>query len=125
MAVWIIMLILVLLPPLAMLAVGCGYLAHPPKYFSRLWGYRTAMARQSRDTWRFAQKFFGKICCCVSPALLAVTVVAMVLFLDRSLLATVLYSCAVLAVQGLVFLSLMIPTELALRRVYNRWGQIR
>ncbi len=125
MALWIAMLVLVLLPPLVMLAVGCGYLVHPPKYFSRLWGYRTAMAKRSRDTWRFAQRFFGKICCWVSPAVLAASAVGMALFFGRSVLAVLLFSCILLAAQGVIFCSLIIPTEVALRRVYNKSGRIR
>ena len=125
MGFWAVMLAVVLLLPAFMLGMGIWYTKKPPRYFSRLVGYRTAMAKKSRDTWRFAQRFFGKICCFVSPAVLALSLVGMLLFLGKSIFAVAIFSCILLAVQGTIYVSLMIPTELALRKVYNRYGRIR
>ena len=125
MGFWAVMLAVVLLLPAFMLGMGIWYTKKPPRYFSRLLGYRTAMAKASRDTWRFAQRFFGRICCCVSPAVLALSLGGMLLFLGKSIFAVAIFSCVLLAVQSAIYLSLMIPTELALRRVYNRSGRIR
>lgn len=55
--------ILTMLTPVAMLAVGLRWRKHPPRREGNGLAYRTALSEQNEDTWRFAHAHLSKRWC--------------------------------------------------------------
>ena len=53
--------ILTMLTPVAMLAVGLRWRKHPPRREGNGLAYRTALSEQNEDTWRFAHAHLSKL----------------------------------------------------------------
>lgn len=53
--------ILTMLTPVAMLAVGLRWRKHPPRRECNGLAYRTALSEQNEDTWRFAHAHLSKL----------------------------------------------------------------
>ena len=60
MGFWLFMLVVDLLIPLAMVAVGLWMYRRPPRKRNGFVGYRTARSRRSQQAWDFAQRHFAK-----------------------------------------------------------------
>lgn len=58
---WIFMLVMDLLIPISMIVYGGIYSKKPPKNINLARGYRTRMSMQNMDTYKFAQRYFGRL----------------------------------------------------------------
>lgn len=58
---WIFMLIMDLLIPVTMIGIGKKFSYEEPENINSSYGYRTAMSMKSKETWKFAHKYCGKI----------------------------------------------------------------
>ena len=57
----IFMLIVVLLIPLIMLLFGWLFFRRTPKKINYVFGYRTKRSMRNKETWKFANQYFGKV----------------------------------------------------------------
>lgn len=78
--------ILTMLTPVAMLAVGLRWRKHPPRREGNGLAYRTALSEQNEDTWRFAHANLSKLWVRLGLALAVVSAGAA--YFGRSLLGT-------------------------------------
>ena len=78
--------ILTMLTPVAMLAVGLRWRKHPPRLEGNGLAYRTALSEQNEDTWRFAHANLSKLWVRLGLALAVVSAGAA--YFGRSLLGT-------------------------------------
>ena len=78
--------ILTMLTPVAMLAVGLRWRKHPPRREGNGLAYRTALSEQNEDTWRFAHAHLSKLWIRLGLALAVVSAGAA--YFGRSLLGT-------------------------------------
>ena len=61
MGYWIFMTCICLLVPGILIAIGSVSRNKAPKDINPIYGYRTAMSMKSKDTWEFANKYFGRL----------------------------------------------------------------
>ena len=123
MGFWIFMFITTLLIPLMMIVFGLIFLKNPPKEINWAYGYRTSMSMKNQETWDFAHQYVGKLWFKWGIGLAVISVVVMLLVIGKDT-DTVGWVCGGLAmVQILPLLGAMIPTEMALKRVFNKDGK--
>lgn len=114
-----------LLLSIIMLGFGASFLDKAPKKINPLFGYRTTMSMKNDDTWAFAHNFMGRIWCVAGLVALVVTIVAMLAArgMDGSAVKTVYVVLTV--IQMVVLIGTMLPTEIALRKNFDKDGNRR
>ena len=115
---YIFMLCMVILMPVAMIIFGRCWQKSPPRKINDLYGYRTAMSMKSQETWDFAHRYCGRIWLWSGAGILLLSVIAMVIFRGD------FYTAGgwIVSLQALVMLLTIPPTEWALRRRFDRYG---
>lgn len=114
-----------LMIPLVMVVIGLYYSKHSAGSINYLCGYRTSMSMKNEDTWRFANRHWGKSCLAVGLALLPCSAVPMLLVMGRDEDTVALWGGVVCCVQVVAILASIIPTERALRRMFDENGNRR
>lgn len=112
-----------LLVPALMIGFGSYFARHAPKRINPLFGYRTTMSMKNRDTWEFAHHHNGKIWRAVGWALLALSVLVMAAVRGRNAGMTDAAGTALILFQAAVLVASIVPTEIALRRTFDRDGR--
>ena len=96
-------------------------------------GYRTKMSRKNQETWVFAHNYWGKLLVPFGFILLLLTIGAAI-FVGRGTFAFVnpepwlvgaITGTVAAVVQLIVFIILIIPTEKALRKEFDKKGERR
>ena len=117
--VWMLLTAIVML-------IGGGYFSKGgPKKINRFVGYRTRMAMKNQDTWEFAHKYCGKIWLRAGLIMLALTAIPVTFLLAREnidLRMVISVSVATVFLQGMALLISIIPTEVALRKNFDKDG---
>lgn len=122
MGFWIFMLAMELLVPVSMILVGHAYVRHAPKEINGASGYRTARSMINRDTWEFANHHFARTWRIVGWILLPLAVAAMLSVFGRDKKAVGDFGLGLIAIQVVVLLASIIPTERALRKTFDENG---
>ena len=78
-----ICVLIALLPPIAMLAVGIWWKVSPPKLEGKGLAYRTQLSTKSPEAWAFAHRHCARLWVRVGAILLVVTVALLFLFPDN------------------------------------------
>lgn len=123
MEAWIATLLICVLIPALMLAVGTFFKRGGPKQINYIHGYRTHRSMLNEDTWRFAHRYCGRIWFVAGLVLLPLSAVAVACLWgqpDATLGTAAAIICAV-QVAVLIF-GTVIPTEIALNRTFDRDG---
>lgn len=111
----------VILIPLTMIGFGLYFMKIGPKRINHIFGYRTSRSMKNQDTWQFAHKHCGRIWFLWGLILLAFS------------LAVVIYSRAaksplfesddtIFIIQLIVLILSILPTEIALRKNFDKYG---
>ena len=119
---WIFMLIFVLLIPSLMIIFGTVFKNSAPKDINYIYGYRTPMSTSSKEAWEFAHKYMGRLWLIFGIIILIPSVTAMlfVIGLDKD---TVGYTgMAITFAQIVLMIIPIIPTEIALRKNFDKNG---
>ncbi len=124
MGFWVFMFIMDILIPLVMI-VGGKLMAKVPKKINYFYGYRTAMSMKNQDTWTFAHQHCGRNWFRVGLALLPLSVIVMLLLIGQDTDTVGLAGGVLCGVQALVLILSIIPTEKALRRKFDKDGNLR
>ena len=125
MASWIFMLCNAVLIPLIMICFGRYFMKWPPKKINALFGYRTAMSMKNDDTWEFAHKYCGRLWWIVGWILLFVSVIVFLIIWGKEDSVVDKTGIAALAVQVAALAGTIIPTEIALKRNFDKYGNRR
>lgn len=120
--IWKLMGLLMLLIPLALLALGLISRKCPPQGPNWTLGYRSRRARASDESWLFAQAFVGRIWFWMGAALLIVALILGLVLRGRSMETICRAAAICIGVQDLCVLSAVISTETALNRRFDRYG---
>ena len=122
---WIGMLIMDLLIPLTMIGFGNLFIKRPPKSINAIFGYRTPMSCKNQETWDFAHKYCGKLWFISGLVLVQVTAVAMlcIIGMDKDTIGTI--GSIVAGVELVPLIGVVIPTEAALRKNFDKDGNRR
>ncbi len=122
---WLFMLITELLVPAVMIGFGKSFMQNAPKEINPVFGYRTSMSMKNRDTWEFAHQCIGKLWYQWGLVLLPISIAVMLFFIGRDV-GTVGTAGAVLSgLQILPMILTIIPTESALRKNFDEYGNKR
>lgn len=125
MAFWIFMLVMDLLIPVTMVAFGKYFIKRAPKEINMIFGYRTSMSMKNRDTWEFAHHYFGKIWYISGIILLGVTVIIFLFVIGKPQDIIEQVGGMVCFLQLIPLIVSIVPTELALRKNFDKNGNRR
>ncbi len=116
---WLVLVYTILLSA-TMTGFGWLFQKRPPKEINDLYGYRTSMSSKNRQTWIFAHQYAGRIwffCGIVNFFVSAILLLATRQTGYFETLAT-----ALLFVQMVPLIGVIFPTERALRKKFDRFG---
>lgn len=119
MGFWIFMVCMNLMIPLVMVGFGAVFLRWPPKEINGAYGYRTARSMASQEAWDFAHAYFGRLWKWTGLGMLLLSVPAMLPCLGKSDGMVGLWGIIVCAVECVVMILPIIPTERALKKRFG------
>ena len=119
---WFMMLGFNLLIPAIMLGAGKLFLKKAPKDINWIFGYRTTMSMKNEDTWAFAHKVAGAFWLKWGWITLVITVVTMLLILNKSDEVISVVGCIILFAQMIPLIAVIPHTEKALRNTFDKAG---
>ncbi|MCM1541917.1 MAG: SdpI family protein [Blautia sp.] len=119
MGFWIFMFITNMLIPLMMIIFGKVFLKNPPKEINSIYGYRTSMSMKNRDTWDFAHQYCGKLWYRLGLAMLPISAAVMCFVLGKDENITGMAGGILCAVQTIVLIASIRPTEKALKKKFG------
>lgn len=122
MGFWIAMFICNLLVPLLMIVFGRIMYKHAPKSINGIYGYRTSMSMKNEDTWKFAHDYCGKLWYKVGLIMLIPSVLVQLPFVKRSTDTIGIMTVVLETVQICVMIASIFPTERALRKTFDKYG---
>ena len=118
------MLVMNLLTPLVMIIYGRIFEKKPPKIARSkfAFGYRTVMSMRNEETWEYAHRFFGKLWFGLGIAVGLISIIVLFFFIGKDKDTVGFAGMIICYVQLLAMLLPVIPTELALRRRFDKYG---
>ena len=121
---WIFMLVMNLLIPLVMIIFGRVLEKKPPKIgMSKFaFGYRTIMSMKNADTWEYAHRFFGKLWFRFGIAVGVISIIALLFVIGKDKDTVGFAGMIICYVQMAVMLIPVIPTEISLRKRFDKNG---
>jgi len=121
---WIFMLVMNLLIPLVMIIFGRVFEKKPPKIgMSKFaFGYRTIMSMRNADTWEYAHRFFGKLWFRFGIVVGVISIIALFFVIGKDKDTVGFAGLIICYVQMAVMLIPVIPTEISLRKRFDKNG---
>lgn len=122
---WIFMFVMNLLTPLVMIIFGYIYSKKPPQKPKSKFaysGYRTPMSMKNEETWEYANRFFGKLWFRFGIAVGLISIIVLFFFIGKDKDTVGFAGMIICYVQLVAILLPVIPTELALRRRFDKNG---
>lgn len=111
-----------LLIPILMIVFGRMMWKHPPKKINGIVGYRTPASMKNTDTWKFAHEYCGRLWWKMGWVLFVPSAAVHVPFYRGSEAVIGTVSGILCAVQCVILIVSIFPTERALRRNFTREG---
>ena len=108
--------------PLILIVFGIFALAVIPRKPNWIMGYRTPMACKNQDTWVFAHKHFGKQMI-IFGLVYAILLIVRAILVENGVSSWIIG--VVIAAQVIAVLLALIPTEIALRKEFDKNGNRR
>lgn len=119
---WIDTLMRDLLIPAIMIGIGSYFTKRAPKKINSFFGYRTAMSMKNQDTWQFAHHHCGRLWRRIGWPMLACSVIAILFSIGKSAAYREIFGAVLCGAQTLVLIASIFPTELALKKTFDRDG---
>lgn len=119
---WIFMLLFVLMIPLTMIYFGRRFFKSPPKSINATFGYRSTMSMKNQETWKLAHRVCGRYWFICGLILLPLSVLPMLFVINRSTETIGMTGGIIVFVQIVPMLCVIIPTEHALRKNFDKNG---
>lgn len=125
MGFWMFMMIMDLLLPATMIGFGRYFIKKAPNEINAVFGYRTSMSMKNKDTWEFAHKYCGKIWYVCGLAMLPITVIFMLLVIGKNEDYVGTVGGIICGVQFIPLIGSIFPTEIALKKNFDKSGKRR
>ncbi|EGT0013918.1 SdpI family protein [Clostridium perfringens] len=122
MGFWIFMMVMELLIPLIMIIFGKYFSKKAPKEINYLFGYRTSMSMKNKDTWEFAHKYCGRLWLRIGWIMFAISFIIMLFVLGKGEQVIETWGLILIVVQMVVLVASIFPTERALRKNFDKYG---
>lgn len=107
--------------PLMMIGFGYLWKSHPPQGVNWIYGYRTSMSMKNNETWKFAHEHNSKIWGQLGSIWLVISVILMFIFKNNYESASTWINYIGLA----IIIGSLIPTEIALRKRFDKDGNLK
>lgn len=120
---FIFSIIYTLLMSFTMIGFGALFLKYPPKEINGIFGYRTTMSTKNQETWNFAHQYSGKVWVISGIINLVVFTLILLIFKDSSSFENILIK--IVFAQLVVLLFVILPTEIALRKRFDKDGNCK
>lgn len=120
---WLFMLVMDLLVPVVMIVFGRLFLRRPPHTINYTFGYRTSMSMKNQDTWQFANQYCGKLWLRLGWMLVPLSIIPMLFVISKDIEAIANVGLAVSLLQLVPLVGSIFPTELALKKVFDKNGR--
>ena len=120
------MLAMNLLTPLTMIIFGYIYSKKPPQKPKSKFaysGYRTQMSMKNEETWEYANRFFGKLWFRFGIVLGLISIIPLFFVIGKDKDTVGFAGLIICFVQMAVMLIPVIPTEISLRRNFDKNGK--
>ncbi len=125
MGFWWFMFFMDLLIPLTMIGFGRYFINHAPGNINMVFGYRTGMSMKNKATWEFAHHYFGRIWFWCGVIIAGISVIIMLFLIGKGKEMIGNAGLILCYVQVACLIGTIIPTERALRKKFDKEGQIR
>ena len=125
MGFWIFMLIMDLLIPLSMIGFGHLFSKKVPQSINYVFGYRTSMSMKNNDTWVFAHHYCGNLWLRWGKILLPVSILTMCFSIGKDIDTIGKIGAIICFVQMIPLAGVIIPTERALRKTFDKNGKTK
>lgn len=119
---WWFMFACGLIIPLIMVIAGILMWKRCPKTINYLYGYRTERSMKNRDTWKFAHDHCGRLWLKIGLLMLIPSALVYIPFYNSGEAAISVVGLIVCAVQLVVLIASIFPTEAALKKTFNDDG---
>lgn len=116
------MFIVTMLVPLIMIIFGARFEKKAPKEINAVFGYRTTMSMKNKETWQFAHKYIGRLWKMCGWLVLLISAVVIIVSYGKDIAAVSIIGGITCAVQIIVMLCTIIPTEIALKKNFDEYG---
>ncbi len=116
------MLIVDLLVPLTMIFFGTRFEKNAPKEINATFGYRTTMSMKNKETWQFAHEYIGKLWKICGWLVLLISVVVMFFLYGKGIVVVSMIGGLICIIQIVIMICTMIPTEIALKKNFDEYG---
>ena len=121
----IFFLFIVLIMPITLIILGVVWLKNPPKSINNIHGYRTQWSMKSPKTWDFAHKYCAKLWLVIGFPLMLLSLSYLYLIKDYDIDRLGIHIIILTGIQILAFIFPMIPTEITLRKKFNKNGILK
>ena len=121
-AFWVFMLLMDLLLPATMIGFGTLFVTKPPEKINYLFGYRTTMSTKNKDTWEFAHKHCGKLWRTLGLILIPVSIIPLLMVFGKDINVIGTVGGVVCGIQIIPLSLSLIPTEIALKKAFDKNG---
>lgn len=122
---WAFMLITDLLVPLTMISFGAHFEKNAPKEINAAFGYRTTMSTKNKETWQFAHEYIGRLWKVCGWLVLLISVAVMFFSCGKNIIAVGIIGGLVCIIQIVIMICTMVPTEIALKKNFDKYGNRR
>ncbi len=119
---WVFMFLVDLLVPLTMIFFGSRFEKNAPKEINTVFGYRTAMSMKNQETWQFAHQYIGRLWKICGLLVLLISVAVMFSVRGKDIVAVSTIGGLFCVIQIIVMICTMIPTEIALKKNFDEYG---
>ena len=107
-----------LLVPVIVIITGRMMWKHYPKNINGLIGYRTTLSMRNIDTWKFANEYCGRLWYRIGILMLIFSIIICLLFFKASYNTAFMASLILIAIQCIILVATIFPTENALKREF-------
>lgn len=125
MVTWILMFFSCLLVPGVLMSFGSALRKNAPGQINALFGYRTALSMKNRDTWEFANTYWGKLAWKWGLWMLIGTTAALLAVFFASEDVVYIVSTIVCCVQVVLILATIPIVERKLKQEFDENGNRR
>ncbi|MBP3674744.1 MAG: SdpI family protein [Oscillospiraceae bacterium] len=125
MGYWIFMTCMCLLIPGILIAIGSVARNNAPKDINPIYGYRTTRSMKNKDTWEFANTYFGKLAWKWGLIMLIVTFIPMLAAIWAGEEMVSIVGGVVVTLQLIPLLGMIPVVESALKKEFDKDGNRR
>lgn len=125
MVFWAFMLLVNTLTPFTMIGFGKLFLNHASGEINTAFGYCTRMSMKNRDTWEFAHQYCGRLWFFCGLILLPLSILPMFFVMGENEDVVGGLVGVICMIQCGILIGTIIPTELALRKNFDKNGMRR